>query len=183
MLGPFKEKIFFVEKLQEKLFSKKHSLLFIDKYIEDFSEIKNLNSQFECFYLEAGENLKSIDTLKQVLTHIESQIEKLQPPYMFVAIGGGSVGDFVGFLSSVYHRGVGLIQCPSTWLAAVDSAHGGKTALNVLSFKNQLGSFYPAGQIIISKSLLTYQSPQAALGEIVKTILLSKTHSKLRKGI
>ena len=180
MLGPFKEEILFVKKLQVKHFSKKKTLLFIDEHIKNFPEIQSLDYQFECVYLKAGESLKSIETLKQVLIDIQPQMEKLKPPYVFGAVGGGSLGDFVGFLSSIYHRGVSFVQCPSTWLAAVDSAHGGKTALNVLNFKNQLGSFYPAERIIISKSLLSHQSPQWALGEITKTILLSKPHSKLR---
>jgi 3-dehydroquinate synthase len=94
----------------------------------------------------------------------------------FVAVGGGSVGDFVGFMASVFKRGSTLIQIPSTWLAAIDSAHGGKTALNIKCFKNQIGTFYPAQKIILCKQLLLTQPTQRtdeALGEIIKTALLS----------
>lgn len=183
IFGPFKEKILIVDHLKSNLFNTKHSLLFIDENLKDFPEIKKIAAKHEVFWLQAGENLKSIDGLKSVLVSIEPSLSNLQPPYTFVAIGGGSLGDFCGFLASVYHRGVDFVQCPTTWLAAIDSSHGGKTALNVLNFKNQIGTFYPAKQIIISKSLLSYQSPSKAMGEITKTILLSTQNSKLRNFI
>ena len=66
-------------------------------------------------------------------------------------LGGGSVGDFGGFVASIFKRGVRLVQIPSTWLAAIDSAHGGKTALNVEGVKNQIGTFYPAEKIYFSE--------------------------------
>ncbi len=182
-LGPFKEKILIVDHLKPSLFESKHSLLFIDENLKNFDEIKRLKAKHQIFWLKAGEDLKSIDALKSVLSSIEPSLNKLQPPYCFVAIGGGSLGDFCGFLASVYHRGVDFVQCPSTWLAAIDSSHGGKTALNVLNFKNQIGTFYPAKQIIVSKSLLANQSPSEAMGEITKTILLSSQNSKLRNFV
>lgn len=183
LLGPFKEKILIVDRLKANLFQAKHSLLFIDENLKDFPEIKKLEAKFEVYFLKAGEDLKSLDGLKTVLAEIEPMIAHLEPPYSFVAIGGGSLGDFCGFLASVYHRGVDFIQCPSTWLAAIDSSHGGKTALNVLNYKNQIGSFYPASKIIISKSLLANQSPSQAMGEITKTILLSSQNSRLRNFV
>lgn len=182
-LGPFKEKILIVDQLKPALFDQKHSLLFVDENLKEFNEIKELSLNFEIIFLKAGEDLKSLDGLKHILTNIQPLIEKIEPPYCFVAIGGGSVGDFCGFLASIYHRGVDFIQCPSTWLAAIDSSHGGKTALNVLNFKNQIGTFYPAKQIIVSKSLLSHQSPSQAMGEITKTILLSGKNSRLRNFI
>lgn len=181
MLGPFKEKILIVDHLKASLFDAKHSLLFIDDNLKDLKEIKALESKHVICWLTAGEELKSLDGLKSVLANLEPLISKIEPPYCFVAVGGGSVGDFAGFLASIYHRGVDFVQCPSTWLAAIDSAHGGKTALNVLKFKNQIGTFYPAKQIIVSKSLLLNQSPSMAMGEITKTILLSSRTSKLRQ--
>lgn len=183
ILGPFKEKIIIVDHLKPSLFEPKHCLLFIDENLKQFDEIKKLKAKYIVFWLKAGEDLKSIDALKSVLSSIEPSLAKLEPPYCFVAIGGGSLGDFCGFLASVYHRGVDFIQCPSTWLAAIDSSHGGKTALNVLNFKNQIGTFYPAKKIIVSRSLLSNQSPTKAMGEITKTILLSSQNSKLRRFV
>ena len=183
LLGPFKEKILIVDHLKPNLFEAKHSLLFIDENLKDFDEVKKLKTKFTIYWLKAGEDLKSLEGLKSVLTNLEPLIKKIEPPYCFVAIGGGSLGDFCGILASVYHRGVDFVQCPSTWLAAIDSSHGGKTALNVLNYKNQIGTFYPAKKIIVSKSLLAHQSPTQAMGEITKTILLSSQNSRLRNFV
>lgn len=92
-----------------------------------------------------------------------------------VAMGGGSVGDFAGFFASVLHRGVDLWQIPSTWLAALDSAHGGKNALNVDGVKNQMGTFYGAQRIYLIRDLLLTQPPvraQESLAELAKICLL-----------
>ncbi len=128
--------------------------------------------------LKAGEGLKSFSSAEAELC----KISKLLPPVSrknicFVAIGGGSTGDFAGFLASIYKRGVGLIHIPSTWLAALDSAHGGKSALNLTGHKNQVGTFYPAKKVFIVKSLLQTQPKalaQSAMGEFSKYCLLNK---------
>ncbi|MNS95867.1 3-dehydroquinate synthase [compost metagenome] len=90
-------------------------------------------------------------------------------------VGGGSVGDFGGFVASIFKRGVRLVHIPSTWLAAIDSAHGGKTGLNVGGMKNQIGTFYPAAETWIVKSLLITQ-PEArafeAYSELLKIALI-----------
>jgi 3-dehydroquinate synthase len=93
-----------------------------------------------------------------------------------VGVGGGSVGDFTGFLSSVLKRGVPLVHIPSTLLAAMDSSHGGKTALNIGDVKNQVGTFYPAQGVLLVRSLfegLPALQLQSAGGELAKMALLS----------
>jgi len=85
------------------------------------------------------------------------------------------VGDFVGFMASIYKRGRRLVLIPSTWLASVDSSHGGKNGLNFLKTKNQIGSFYPAHKIYICKELLMSQPNlllTEAMGEIIKIAVL-----------
>lgn len=120
----------------------------------------------------AGEKLKSIDHFAGHMHQIVKLAEKCSSRKLtLVVVGGGSVGDFGGFVASVLKRGVGLVHIPSTWLAALDSAHGGKTALNVGAAKNQVGSFYPANKVFLVKSLLMAQ-PTArafeAFGELLK---------------
>lgn len=181
MVGPFGEQIVFSEALSTKSFGKTSPLFFIDKNLKNHKALKSITKQEAVIFLKAGEELKSLDSLQTVLKQVQDKTKKLKPPFTFVAIGGGSVGDFCGFLASIYHRGVDLIQCPSTWLAVIDSAHGGKTALNFEQVKNQIGSFHPAKKIIICKVLIKDLDPNTALGEILKTILLSPAKSKLRE--
>src|SRR5690606_36298588 len=102
-----------------------------------------------------GEELKQIKNFPGHIRKISKVLgEANHRGLTIIVVGGGSVGDFGGFVASVYRRGVNLIHIPSTWLAAVDSSHGGKTALNVFSVKNQIGSFYPAKEIYLLEPLL-----------------------------
>lgn len=123
--------------------------------------------------VRSGEPLKSLDSFSRIVEKIlrRGQGRKL----CFVAFGGGSIGDFAGFLASVYQRGSELVHFPSTWLAALDSAHGGKTALNVGGYKNQIGTFWPASTVWVTREVLLAQPPERlaeVLGEVVKTSLL-----------
>ncbi len=134
-------------------------------------------SQFKYQYpVQAGESLKDIEAFPGHMTKLVELTRDLSPQKMsFVAVGGGSVGDFVGLVASLFKRGVTLFQVPSTWLAAIDSSHGGKTALNVGSAKNQIGTFYGATRIFILKPLLLGQPKeriQDGLGELVKIALI-----------
>lgn len=123
----------------------------------------------------AGEKLKNISSFSKILEQIIKISANCEKPLQIVAIGGGSVGDFAGFLASVLKRGVDLIHIPSTWLSAIDSAHGGKNALNIVGYKNQIGTFHFANEIYLIKPLLCSQPAsrlQEAMGEILKISLL-----------
>lgn len=134
---------------------------------------KKWMKQFPLSYgVTAGEELKSIDRFPQHISKIVKMCENTSSRRLtLVVAGGGSVGDFGGFVASILKRGVKLVHLPSTWLSAIDSAHGGKTALNVGAAKNQIGTFYPADKIILVKSLLKAQ-PEArsfeGFGELLK---------------
>lgn len=127
--------------------------------------------------VQAGERLKSLESFERMLKQVERKVGKsVSRSWTVVSIGGGSVGDFAGFFASVYKRGLRLVHIPTTWLAAVDSAHGGKTALNFGKAKNQLGTFYPAQTVLIARELLFRQpmeNTQSAMGEFAKMALLS----------
>ena len=125
----------------------------------------------------AGEKLKDVDAFPKHLLRIQKILDQdsSRESVCFVSVGGGSVGDFVGFLASVFKRGVKLVHLPTTFLAAIDSAHGGKTALNVGGIKNQIGTFYPAQAVVIVKDALKTLPPRhlrSALGELTKMALL-----------
>ncbi len=87
-----------------------------------------------------GEDAKSIDNFEKIMEFcVENSITRTD---LFVALGGGVVGDLTGFVASTYLRGVDFVQIPTTLLAMVDSSVGGKTAINLKSGKNLCGAFY-----------------------------------------
>jgi len=129
-----------------------------------------------CYAVKAGENLKAVENFPAHIKKILKLTEDFpRSQSQIVALGGGSVGDFAGFVANVLRRGVGLSHLPSTWLAAIDSAHGGKTALNVGGVKNQVGTFYPAGRVQLVDALLNEQNEvraDEALGELLKMAIV-----------
>ena len=73
---------------------------------------------------------------------------------LVIAIGGGIIGDIVGFTSSIYKRGINFINLPTTLLAQVDSCIGGKTGVNSNFGKNLIGSFYNPKLVILDTEFL-----------------------------
>ena len=92
-----------------------------------------------------------------------------------IALGGGLVGDTAGFAAAVYHRGVTVVQVPTTLLAMVDAAIGGKTAVNLPEGKNLVGAFHqPAGVVADPDTLATLSEREyhSGLGEVAKYALM-----------
>ena len=89
-----------------------------------------------------------------------------------VAVGGGIVTDMAGFLAAIFMRGIPVIQIPTTLLAQVDAAVGGKTGVNLVAGKNLIGSFHQPLAVLIDPSVLASLPPReylAGLYEIVKS--------------
>ena len=94
----------------------------------------------------AGETSKSLAALE---TRLRPAIEAgLDRSASVFALGGGVVGDLAGFAAATFLRGVALVQIPTTMLAQVDSALGGKTAINHRLGKNLIGAFYQPRLIV-----------------------------------
>ncbi len=92
-----------------------------------------------------------------------------------VAVGGGVVGDTAGFAAAVYHRGIDVLQVPTTLLAMVDAAIGGKTAVNLVQGKNLVGAFHqPLGVYADPGTLgtLPERDYRSGLGEVAKYALM-----------
>jgi 3-dehydroquinate synthase len=128
----------------------------------------------ETITLPAGEGSKSLD----VLGHLLSRLLDLQPDRrtVLVALGGGVMGDLVGFAASILLRGVRFVQIPTTLLAQVDSSVGGKTGINLPQGKNLVGSFHqPVAVIADTDTLMTLPDRQLRAGyaEVVKYGLIN----------
>ncbi len=93
-----------------------------------------------------------------------------------VAFGGGVAGDLAGFCAAVYQRGVPVVQVPTTLVAQVDSAYGGKTGVDLPEGKNYVGAFHqPAAVLADPAALATLPAAELAAGfaEVVKTALIA----------
>ena len=119
--------------------------------------------------LDAGEQTKDF-------SHLEGLIEKLlgariERSSLLIALGGGVIGDLVGFAASIVLRGIDFIQIPTTLLAQVDSSVGGKTAINSRIGKNLIGTFHQPRLVLIDTDALNTLPPRelrAGYAEVVK---------------
>ena len=92
-----------------------------------------------------------------------------------VAVGGGTILDLAGLAASTWRRGIHFVAIPTTLLAMVDAAIGGKTAVNAVGLKNPVGTFHPAGAILADCGFLATLPCQAwrdGMAELVKTAVL-----------
>jgi 3-dehydroquinate synthase len=127
------------------------------------------NFQPVMIVIAPGENSKS---LGQVECICEEMIAAgLDRTSFIIGLGGGVVGDISGFVASIFHRGIPHIQIPTTLLAMVDSAIGGKTGVNVKSGKNLIGAFHHPLLVIADVDALDSLPPQElrqGYAEIIK---------------
>jgi len=117
----------------------------------------------------AGERLKSRKNLQKLL---RIMVKKgLTRDSLVIGLGGGVIGDFAGFASSIYMRGCGLVHVPTSLLGQVDSSVGGKVGINLAEGKNLVGSFHHPLLVLTDISVL-YTLPQreflCGLAEIMK---------------
>ncbi|UNU43821.1 3-dehydroquinate synthase [Sphingopyxis sp. YF1] len=124
---------------------------------------------FSSFVLAAGEGTKSWDGLARLTDWLIG--EGIERSDHVIALGGGVIGDLVGFACSIVKRGCAFVQVPTTLLAQVDSSVGGKTAINVAAGKNLIGAFHQPALVVIDPATLD-TLPRRELGagyaEIVK---------------
>ncbi|HIF9374138.1 TPA: 3-dehydroquinate synthase [Photobacterium damselae] len=131
--------------------------------------LRQISSDVVLLSLSDGEQYKTLDTFNQIMTFL------LQGNYgrdvVLVALGGGVIGDIVGFAAATYQRGVDFIQVPTTLLAQVDSSVGGKTAVNHPLGKNMIGAFYQPKAVVIDNhclQTLPVREFAAGMAEVIK---------------
>ncbi len=104
------------------------------------------------YSFQANEKAKSLKYVGYFLNQLLSK--NFNRNDLIVAVGGGITGDVVGFVASIFKRGINFINIPTTLLAQVDSAIGGKTGVNSIHGKNLIGAFYQPKLVLIDTSFL-----------------------------
>ncbi|MCP4293624.1 MAG: 3-dehydroquinate synthase [bacterium] len=120
--------------------------------------------------LPGGEKIKSLAQLGEIYDWLSQQ--NLPRDGSLVAIGGGTVLDLAGLAASTWRRGVNFVSIPTTLLAMVDAAIGGKTAINAAGIKNPVGTFYPASGVLADVgflSTLTRSDWRDGMAELIKS--------------
>jgi 3-dehydroquinate synthase len=119
--------------------------------------------------LPAGEETKALDRVRDVYdAAFEAGLDRSS---MMAALGGGVIGDLVGFAAATFLRGIRFVQVPTTLLAMVDSSVGGKTGVNVPQGKNLVGAFYQPISVTADLSTLSTLPKReyvAGLAEVIK---------------
>ena len=165
-----------------KLFSEnsiefKKCLLLVDKRVPKklINKIKNsLNCEKTFYIINANEKNKNIKTVQSILQILFKR--DFSRDDCLITIGGGITGDIGGFAASLFKRGLKLVNIPTTLLAQVDSSIGGKTGVNNIYGKNQIGSFYQP-HIVVSDIGFLKTLPKrefiCGYGEILKHSLIA----------
>jgi 3-dehydroquinate synthase len=137
--------------------------------VTDAHVARLLPSSFDYLIVPAGERSKSFPSYRRLIDSIAERGHGRN--LTLVAVGGGVVGDLVGFAAATYMRGVRYIQVPTTVLAQVDSSVGGKVGIDLPAGKNLLGAFYPPNEVRLCLDFLeSLPSRQLANGmaEVLK---------------
>jgi 3-dehydroquinate synthase len=115
---------------------------------------------------ETKKTMRTVEEVCRMLTRAGADRKTL-----LVAVGGGVVGDVAGFVAASYLRGVALVHVPTTLVAQVDSAIGGKTGVNLPEGKNLVGAFYPPRLVVADTNLLStlpQRQFRSGLAEVIK---------------
>jgi 5-deoxy-5-amino-3-dehydroquinate synthase len=129
------------------------------------------------FPLDDGEEAKCLESVEELCRAWTRW--GLTRADVVVAVGGGVVTDTAGFAAAVYHRGVAVIHVPTTLLAQVDAAIGGKTGVNLPEGKNLVGAFWQPAAVLCDTETLSTLPPReyrSGLGEMAKYAFLGVDH-------
>ena len=166
--------------LKEKIKSKDFNSVFVlvdentDKHCLDIFINKSSIEEYNKIIIKAGEENKNIDTCIQIWK--ELNLQKADRKSLLINLGGGVLTDIGGFVASTYLRGIKFINVPTTLLGMVDAAHGGKTGIDFLNLKNQIGVFSMPIDVILDSTYLKTLSKEEYLNgyaEIFKHSFLS----------
>ncbi len=153
-------------------------VIIADVALKDLYGLKLAKSlRAELLTIPSGERFKTKETQEQVMGELFKMGAGRDT--VLIALGGGVITDLVGFISSIYMRGIPLILIPTTLLAMVDAAIGGKTAIDTPFGKNLIGTIYHPKAIFISLDLLKTLPEKEwfnGFAEILKMGLIRDSH-------
>ena len=133
------------------------------------SSLKAAGFEASTLVIEAGEDQKTPATV--ALIHDAAFERRLERGSLIVALGGGVVGDMAGFAAASWLRGISVVQVPTTLLAMVDAAIGGKTGVNHPGGKNLIGAFHQPRLVLIDPATLATlpeREFRAGMAEVIK---------------
>ncbi|MDX2097073.1 MAG: 3-dehydroquinate synthase [Leptolyngbyaceae cyanobacterium bins.59] len=119
--------------------------------------------------LPAGERYKTLNSIQKV--YDQALAQRLERSSTMIALGGGVIGDMTGFAAATWLRGISFVQVPTTLLAMVDAAIGGKTGVNHPNGKNLIGAFHQPRLVLIDSATLQTLPPRefrAGMAEVIK---------------
>lgn len=125
--------------------------------------------QVDHFLLPAGERYKTLRSIQKIYDYALAL--KLERSSTLVALGGGVIGDMTGFAAATWLRGINFVQVPTSLLAMVDAAIGGKTGVNHPQGKNLIGAFYQPRLVLIDPDTLQTLAGRefrAGMAEVIK---------------
>lgn len=138
------------------------------------ARFKGLGADRTPLIIEDGERFKNLNTVARLLDELVKT--KADRSTVIIAVGGGVIGDMVGFSAATYLRGLPIVHVPTTLLAQVDSAIGGKTGVNHPLGKNLIGSFH-APSLVVADPIVLETLPRrefrAGLYEVIKYGVIS----------
>lgn len=137
-----------------------------------------LPENYQVIEIPAGEDYKTLTTCETLWTTLTEQHADRHA--VLVNLGGGVVTDLGGFAAAVYKRGIRFVQVPTTLLAQVDASVGGKTGVDFMGFKNQLGVFQAPGAVCIEPRFLQTLDPRqlkSGYAEVVKHWLIADSEA------
>lgn len=126
----------------------------IQQHFDKAATSSNTAPRFLTYEIPPGEGSKSRQTKENIESWLLQQEQPCGRDMVILALGGGVVGDLTGFIAATYMRGVRYVQIPTTLLAMVDSAIGGKTAIDTPEGKNLIGAIWQPQRIYIDIDFL-----------------------------
>jgi 3-dehydroquinate synthase len=138
--------------------------------IRTIDNLKRRGLRVDSITFAGGEDRKNLALVIEIMQQLYA-IKGIDRKTLLVAVGGGVIGDIVGFVASIYLRGLPFLQVPTTLLAMVDSSVGGKTGVDFEQGKNLVGAFIQPSAVWVDTSVLAtlpHRELAAGMAEVIK---------------